>query len=102
MNTEVEEEDNEQIYRGRNGSCWLQASAPNQGDTGRLQQQNMMRIRFDRRGIPNDLKETCSLHDTTIVDIADAAVATVTITKYQYKKSKSVNIVSSLYSNAGT
>ena len=43
--------------------------------------------------------ETCSLHDTTIVKLADAAVTTVTITKYQCKKSKSVNILSLLHSN---
>ena len=51
-------------------------------------------IRSNRREIPNNLQETCSLHDTTIVKLADAAVATVTIAKYQCKKSKSVNIIS--------
>ena len=56
-------------------------------------------IRSNQREIPNNLKETCSLHDTTIVKLADAAVATVTITKYQCKKSKSVNILSSLHPN---
>ena len=45
------------------------------------------------------MQETCSLHDTTIVKLADAAIATVTITKYQCKKSKSVNIPSSLHPN---
>ena len=56
-------------------------------------------IRSNRGEIPNNLQETCSLHDTTIVKLADAAVATVTITKYQCKKSKSVNILSSLHRN---
>ena len=56
-------------------------------------------IRSNRREIPNNLQETCNLHDTTIVKLADAAVATVTITKYQCKKSKSVNILSSLHPN---
>ena len=40
-------------------------------------------IRSNRREIPNNLPETCSLHDTTIVKLANAAVAIVTITKYQ-------------------
>ena len=57
-------------------------------------------IRSNRKEIPNNLQETYSLHDTTIVKLADAAVATVTITKYQCKKSKSVNILSSLHPNA--
>ena len=39
-------------------------------------------------------QETCSLCDTTIVKLADAAVAAVTITK-----SKSVNILSLLHPN---
>ena len=56
-------------------------------------------IRSNRREIPNSLQETCSLHDTAIVKLADPAVATVTITKYQCKKSKSVNILSSLHPN---
>ena len=56
-------------------------------------------IRSNRREIPNSLQETCSLHDTSIVKLADSAVATVTITKYQCKKSKSVNILSSLHPN---
>ena len=45
-------------------------------------------IPSNRREIPNNLKGTCSLHDTSIVKLADSAVATVTITKYQCKKSK--------------
>ena len=56
-------------------------------------------IRSNRREIPNNLRETCSQHDTTIVKLADAAVARVTTTKYQCKKSKSVNIVSLLDPN---
>ena len=56
-------------------------------------------IRSNRREIPNNLQETCSLHHATIVKLADAAFATVTITKYQCKKSKSVNILSSLHPN---
>ena len=39
-------------------------------------------IRLNRREIPNNLQETCSLHDITIVKLADAVVAAVTITKY--------------------
>ena len=50
-------------------------------------------IRLNQREIPNNLYETCSLHYTTIVKLADAAVAIVTKTKYQCKKSKSVNIL---------
>ena len=57
-------------------------------------------IRSNRKEIRNYLQETYSLHDTTIVKLADAAVATVSITKYQCKKSKSVNILSSLHPNA--
>ena len=56
-------------------------------------------IRSNRREIQNNLQDICSLHDTTIVKLAEAAVATVTITKYQCKKSKSVNILSSLHPN---
>ena len=56
-------------------------------------------IRSNRKEIPSNLQETCSLHDTIIVKLADAAVATVIITKYQCKKSKPVNILSSLHSN---
>ena len=56
-------------------------------------------IRSNRREIPNNLRETCSLHDTTIVKLADAGAATVTITKYQCKKSKSVNRLRSLHPN---
>ena len=56
-------------------------------------------IRLNQREIPNNLRETCSLHNTTIVKLADAAVATVTITKYQCKKSKFVNILSLLHPN---
>ena len=56
-------------------------------------------IRWNRKEIPNNPQETCSLHDTTIIKLTDAAVATVTITKYQCKKSKSVNILSSLHPN---
>ena len=56
-------------------------------------------IRSNRREISNNLRETCSLHDTTIIKLADAAVATVTITKYQCKNSKSVKILSSLHPN---
>ena len=52
-------------------------------------------IRSNRRKIPNNLKETSSLH----VTLAEAAVVTVPITKYQCKKSKSVNILSSLHPN---
>ena len=44
VNTEAEEENDEQIFRGKDGSCWL-ALAPNQAVSGRLQQQNIMRIR---------------------------------------------------------
>ena len=44
VNTEAEEENDEQIFRGKDGSCW-QALAPNQAVSGRLQQQNIMRIR---------------------------------------------------------
>ena len=39
-------------------------------------------IRSNGREIPNNVQETCSLHDTTIDKLADAAVATVTITKH--------------------
>ena len=39
-------------------------------------------IRLNQREIPNNLKETCSLHDTIIAKLADAAIARVTITKY--------------------
>ena len=56
-------------------------------------------IRSNRRKTPNNLQETCSLHDTTIVKLSDAAVVTVTITKYQCKKSKFVSILSSLRPN---
>ena len=44
VNTEAEEEDDEQIFRGEDGSCW-QALAPNQAGSGRWQQQNIRRIR---------------------------------------------------------
>ena len=44
-------------------------------------------MRSNRREIPNNLQETYSLHKTTIVKLADTAVATVTITKYRCKKS---------------
>ena len=44
MNTEAEEEDDEQIFRGKDGSCCL-ALAPNQAASRRLQQQNIMRVR---------------------------------------------------------
>ena len=43
VNTEGEEADDEQIFRGKDGSCW-QDLAPNQIVSGRLQQQNIMRI----------------------------------------------------------
>ena len=56
--------------------------------------------RSNQRKIPNNLKETCSLHDTTIVKLADAAATTVTITKYQFKKSQFVNRLSSLHPSA--
>ena len=56
-------------------------------------------LRSNQREISNNLKETCSLHDITIIKLADAAIATVTITKYQWKKSKSVNVLSSLHRN---
>ena len=56
-------------------------------------------IRSNRREIPKNLRETCSLHDTTFVKLADAAVATVIITKYQCKKSKSVNMLTSVQPN---
>ena len=46
VNTEAEEEDDEQIFRCKDGSCW-QALAPNQAVSGRLQQQNLIRIRPD-------------------------------------------------------
>ena len=58
-------------------------------------------IRLNQREIPNNLKETYSLHDTTIVKLADANIARVTITTYQCKKSKSVNILSLLHPNVG-
>ena len=48
-------------------------------------------IRSNQREIPNNLKETCYLNDTTIVKLAGAAVAIVTPNKYQCKKLKSVN-----------
>ena len=51
-------------------------------------------IRLNRREIPNNLKETCGLHNTTIVKLADTAFVTVTIIKYQCKKSNPVNILS--------
>ena len=44
VNTEAEEEDDELIFRGKDWSCWL-ALVPNQAVSGRLQQQNIMRIR---------------------------------------------------------
>ena len=44
VNTEAEEKNDKQIFRGKDGSCWL-ALAPNQAVSGRLQQQNKMRIR---------------------------------------------------------
>ena len=44
VNIQAEEEDDEQIFRGKDGSCWL-ASAPNQAVSGRLKQQNIMRSR---------------------------------------------------------
>ena len=43
MNAEAEEEDDEQIFWGKDRSCW-QALAPNQAVIGDLQQQNIMRI----------------------------------------------------------
>ena len=43
VNTEAEEKDDEQIFRGKDGSCW-QALAPSQGVSGRLQLENIMRI----------------------------------------------------------
>ena len=52
-------------------------------------------IRSNQREIPNNLQETCILHNSTIVKLAD----TVTITKYHWKKSKSVNIRSLLHPN---
>ena len=45
-------------------------------------------IRSNRRETPNNLQGIGSLNDTTVLKLADAAVATVTITKYQRKKSK--------------
>ena len=56
-------------------------------------------IRSNRREISNNLKEICSLHDTTIIKFADNAVATVITTKYHGKKSKSVKILNSLHPN---
>ena len=56
-------------------------------------------IQSSQRKAPNNLQETCSLYDTTTVKLADAAVAPVTITKYHCKKSKFVNILSSLHPN---
>ena len=44
VNIEAEEEDDEQIFRGEDGSGWL-ALAPNQAVSGRLQQRNIIRIR---------------------------------------------------------
>ena len=44
VNIEAEKEDDEQIFRGKDGSCWL-VLAPNQVVSGRLQLQNIMRIR---------------------------------------------------------
>ena len=44
VNIEAEEEDDEQIFRDKNGSCCL-ALAPNQAASRRLQQQNIMRVR---------------------------------------------------------
>ena len=43
VNTEAEQEDDEQIFRGKDGLC-CQALASNQAVSGRLQQQNIMRI----------------------------------------------------------
>ena len=43
VNTEAEEEDDEQIFHDKDGSCWL-ALAPNQAVSGHLQQQNTMKI----------------------------------------------------------
>ena len=43
VNIEAEEEDDEQIFRGKDGLCWL-ALVPNQAVSGRLQQQNIMRV----------------------------------------------------------
>jgi len=57
------------------------------------------KILSNQSELPNNLEEPCSLHDTTIFNFADAAVATITIPKYKCKKSKSVNILSSLHSN---
>ena len=44
VNTEAEKEDDEQVFWGKDGSCRL-ALAPNQAVSGRLQQQNIMKIR---------------------------------------------------------
>ena len=44
-------------------------------------------MRSNRKEIPNNLQQTGSLYDATIVKLADAAVAAVTITKNQCKKS---------------
>ena len=44
MNTKAEGEDDEQIFQGKDESCW-QDLAPNQAVSERLQQQNVMRIR---------------------------------------------------------
>ena len=43
VNTEAEEEDDKQIFRGKDGRYWL-ALAPNQAVSGCLQQQNIMII----------------------------------------------------------
>ena len=40
-------------------------------------------IRSNPKKITNNLQVTCSLHNAAVVKLADAAVATVTITKYQ-------------------
>ena len=44
VNTEAEEEDDKQIFKGKDGSRW-QALASNHAVDGRLEQQNILRIR---------------------------------------------------------
>ena len=58
VNTEAEQEDDEQIFRGKDGSCW-QALAPNQAISGRLQQQNIMRI----QPCPTSYAASCIISD---------------------------------------
>ena len=61
VNTKAEEDDDEKIFRGKDGSC-CQDLAPNQAVSGHLQQQNIIRIRPD----PTEYAASCIISDSPL------------------------------------